>query len=115
MKVVDNILCDLKHGKTYGIDNLMGEHLQYSYPILCYILSKMFTVCIKCKHIREAFGTCYTVPVHKGNNRSIALVYDIRGISMNTVISKVFEKCLLKICGYFFIQFPKSVWIQNRT
>ena len=30
VEVVDNILCDLKPGKACGIDNLMGEHLQYS-------------------------------------------------------------------------------------
>ena len=50
VEVVDNIICDLKPGKACGIDNLMGDHLQYSHPILCSILSKMFKLCIKCRH-----------------------------------------------------------------
>jgi len=108
VEVVDNILWDLKHGKTYGIDNLMGEHVQYSYPTLCYMLSKMFRVCIQCKHIPEAFGTSYTVPVPKVNNRTIALLSDFRGISINTVISKVFENCLYKIYGNFLYSSPNQ-------
>jgi len=108
VELVDNIICDLKPGKACGIDNLMGEHLQYSHPILCSILSKMFKLCIKCRHIPEAFGTSYTVPIPKGNNRTIASVSDFRGISISPVISKVFENCLLKIYGNFLYSSPNQ-------
>jgi len=53
VEFVGNIISDLKPGKACGIDNLMGEHLQYSHPILCSISSKMFKMfklCTKCRH-----------------------------------------------------------------
>ena len=58
--------------------------------------------------IPEAFGTSYTVPIPKGNNRTIASVSDFRGISISPVISKVFENCLLKIYGNFLYSSPNQ-------
>ena len=48
-------------------------------------------------YITPDFGRCYTVPLPKGNqaNRKSLALEDFRGLSINPVLSKILEHCIL--------------------
>jgi len=96
VSLVDNVIADMKRGKASGLDGLSAEHLQYSHPAICLILSKLFNFIIEVGYVPDDFGLAYTVPLPKISNfnRSVT-VDDFRGISISQVISKVFETFFL--------------------
>jgi hypothetical protein len=97
VELVDRIVHDMKHGKAAGIDGLTVEHLLHSHPVIFNLLSTIFNMFIKHGFVPDDFGRSYTVPLPKGNSVNKAMsVDDFRGISISPVISKVFERCILK-------------------
>lgn len=89
----------MKRGKAAGLDGLTSEHLQYSHPLLPVVLAKLFNLMIQSGHVPPQFGESFTVPIIKSNynvyNKSVT-VDDFRGISISSVVSKVFEHCILE-------------------
>ena len=93
---ISEIVDSLNKGKAAGIDTLTAEHLQYSHPIVLSILSKLFNLMIAYHHVPNEFGVGITIPIPKSDNKHhSASLCDFRGITISTVISKVFESCLL--------------------
>ena len=77
--------------------------MKFSHPILVVVLCKLFNLFVSHSHIPGSFGLSYTVPIPKcdGYKRSLT-VDDFRGISISSVISKLFELCILdRYCDYF--------------
>jgi len=104
-ELLENILSSMKRGKAvdfYGSKN----HLQYSHPILCCVLAKLFNWFLHVGYVPSQFGISYTVPLLKcntGYNKKLS-VSDFRGISIKGTayqrgisikLSKVFEHCIL--------------------
>ena len=106
VELIEDLLYKMKRGKAAGLDGLTVEHVIHSHPIVLVVLSKLFNLCVSVGYVPKSFGLSYTVPIVKGsvNTSSRNLnVGDFRGISISPVISKLFEHCLLRRFGEFFV------------
>lgn len=99
-KVIDN-LC---RGKAAGLDGITAEHLQHCHPIISSVLLRLFNLMLLCHHVPGGFCHSYMVPLPKVKNcRSKSMTFnDFRGIAISSIVSKVFEHCILdKFESYF--------------
>jgi len=96
-ELVSKVMFNLHCGKAPDAAGLTAEHLRYSHPSLPVILCKLFRLIILCKYVPSGFCNSYIVPVPKIKDyRSKKLTCeDFRGIAISSVISKVFEHCIL--------------------
>ena len=103
-ELVSKVISDLKRGKAADIDGLTAEHILHSHPILSVILSKLFQLILKCRHVPTGFRYSYTVPIPKPKDcRTKAMKCDdFRGISISPILSKIFEYCILDRFHSFF-------------
>lgn len=104
-ELVSSIVNDLKVGKALDIDGLSAEHLQFCHPVLSVILTKLFNLLISCSYVPDGFRHSYIVPIPKMKdcyNKSLTCD-DFRGIAISSIISKVFEHCIIKRYESFFI------------
>ena len=91
-----NLISNLKVGKAAGLDNLTAEHLRNAHPIIAQLLAKLFNLMIIFEYVPDAFGRGILIPIPKNNSgKGDVKTEDYRGISLNPVISKLFEHCLL--------------------
>ena len=76
--------------------------MKYCHPIIVQLLSKLFDIMLIYEYVPNGFGISMMVPVPKNStSKSQASTDDYRGISINPIISKVFEMCLLKLFGKY--------------
>ena len=95
----------MERGKAAGSDSLTIEHLQYSHPALYLLLAKLCNLFMKCGCVPNDFGLSYTVPILKDSKNSVSkslTMDDFRGLTI-TVISKVFESCILDRYQQYFV------------
>ena len=101
--VIDTIIKNLKRGKAAGPDNLSCEHLQYSHPIVCCTITLLYNLMLKINYVPNAFGEGIIVPIPKGDKRmKKTKLADYRGITLNCILSKIFEKAMLYYIGNYF-------------
>jgi len=82
----------LEIGIPPGFDQKTAEHRQYAHPIVLSCLNVLFQLILKYDLVPDDFAKRITVPIPKDRNRSLNLAYDdFRGITINPVVSKVFE------------------------
>ena len=95
--LVSRLIDKLGRGKALDLDGLSAEHFIHSFPSLPCILAKLFNLMLFCRYVPSDFGRSYTVPIPKVKNvQSKALTCnDFRGIAISSVISKLFEHCIL--------------------
>lgn len=103
--LVSECIFSFKNGKACGLDNISAEHLKFSHPSICLILSKLFSIMLHIGFVPASFHQSYTVPLLKNNdNRSRAVTCDdFRGIAISSVLSKTFEKCLLAVFSDYLV------------
>jgi len=103
-ELVGCLIGEMKNGRAAGLDGLQCEHLKHSHPIAISILSKLFRLFLSLGHVPNSFGASYTVPIPKCDSRTQSLTFDdFRGISISPIISKLFEKVILKQFTSLFI------------
>ena len=103
VELISKVILDLKRGKAAGLDNLSAEHLLNCHPILSCILSKLFNLMLRCAYMPTDFGLSYTVPLPKLSCQTKSMTCsDFRGIAISSILSKVFEYCILDRYGHFF-------------
>jgi Reverse transcriptase (RNA-dependent DNA polymerase) len=105
-ELVEAIISSTKKGKAAGLDGITAEHLQHCHPSLPTVLAKLFNLVMETGIVPEQFGLSYTIPLLKGNTRSMSkqlTVNDFRGISISPAISKIFENCILQRYKSFLI------------
>jgi hypothetical protein len=93
-----------RHNKINKEVILSAEHLLKCHPIIVSILVRLFNLIIYFSYVPVGFRLSYTIPLLKVKDYlSKALdCSDFRGIAISSVISKVFEYCLLaKFLSYF--------------
>jgi len=93
VELIAGVISQLKRGKAAGLDNIMAEHLQYSYPILPCLLTKLFNLMFEFSYVPSSFGYNYIVPIPKPkdyHNKSLTSD-DFRGIAISSLLSKVYE------------------------
>ena len=87
----------MKRGKAQDIDGLTIEHIEFSHPALKLLLAKFFNYCIHSGAVPTRFGLGLTVPIPKnGTYRNNMKYEEFRGISINSVLSKIFENVILE-------------------
>jgi hypothetical protein len=101
-ELIDRSLAKLKLGKSAGFDKLTVEHIKFGHPIIIYLLARLFNLMLLIEYVPDGFGQGIMIPVPKGVPGAGADNTDnYRGISINPVISKIFEHCLLVIFNGF--------------
>ena len=105
VELIDTSVRSLKRGKAADLDELSAEHVIHSHPALYSILFRLFNAMVKFNFVPSGFGSSYTVPILKNSfahfNKTVT-TDDFRGISISSIISKIFEKCILDRYQRFF-------------
>ena len=98
-----SLVSEMGNGKAAGLDGLSAEHLKNCHPVFFTVACKLFNQCLLLGWIPPAFGLSYTVPIPKGDKRcQTGSVSNFRGISVNSVLSKLFEMAILnRYIDYF--------------
>jgi len=63
--LVECVINDVKRGKSPRLDGLSAEHLQYSHPAVCMLLSNLFNLIMEIGCVPDDFGLTHTVPLPK--------------------------------------------------
>ena len=101
--LLSKLAMEMGTGKAAGMDGLTAEHLKNSHPIIFTILCKLFNQCLFTGWVPPAFSVSYTVPVPKGDAGSQSLsALNFRGISINCILSKLFEMAILSRFSPYF-------------
>ena len=102
VELVANCISKLKCGKAAGVDRLTAEHLINAHPIVVQLLTKLMNLMILFEYVPDSFGLGVMVPIPKAHEGSSNVCTDeFRGISLNVIISKLFEHCLLSTFSGF--------------
>ena len=111
VELIDTIISNLKKDRAAGIDHLTAELFQFSHPAFTAVLTKLFNIMLVNGIVPDSFGTSYTVPIPKCDVFGKApSINDFRSISICSVISKLFENCIL---DRFITSLPpirSSIW-----
>jgi len=94
---------ELKRGKTAGLDGLMAEHLVFSHPIVCVLLSLLFRFIVVNRFVPDDFGAGLVIPLLKSENLDSAVSDNYRAITISPCVSKVFEMCLMDCFQYWLV------------
>ena len=82
----------MKVNKSAGPDNLMAEHVKYGGKL---IITWLTDAIVDAEQIPSCLKQGITVPVYKGGGKDPLNVNSYRGITINSVISKVLETLIL--------------------
>jgi Reverse transcriptase (RNA-dependent DNA polymerase) len=96
--LIENSIAILKRGKAVDLDYSSAEHFHFCHPLLPTVLSKLCNIMISAGHGPPSFCYSYTVPLVKSSHHVFSKslrVHDFRGISINSILSKIFEHCIL--------------------
>ena len=86
----------MKRRKAAGLDKLTVEHVVYGHPVSAVILAKLFNLIMFDGHVPYGFRLSYAVPLPKKDNACKRNIIDnYRAISISSVLSKMFEHCVL--------------------
>jgi len=88
------VFSKLKRGKAPGCDGLSPEHLVYSHTSLIIQLKLLFNTMLKHDYVPDKLGIRIIVPLIKDRHGDVRNSENCRVITINSVISKVFEICL---------------------
>ena len=94
VELVDPAIRNLKLGRAAGPDAICAEHLLYSHPLLCVLLSLLFCLIFKYNYVPASFGIGMIIPLLKADNCDFTVADIYRAISVSSYVSKVFELCL---------------------
>ena len=85
----------LKLGKSGGPDGIIAEHLRWGGETLLLWLLGVFNSIVEFEEIPPLFKSGLICPVYKGGGRDPTLTTNYRGITMNSVLSKLLEILIL--------------------
>ena len=96
ISAVEKAVSKLSGGTSPGADNITREHVKHAHPILLSLLTKLFNLMLLYQYVPSSFGCSIIIPILKpGKPSDRADSY--RGISLNSIFSKIFEHCLLSL------------------
>ena len=92
---IEDAIKKLKCGKSAGPDGILSEHLIYGGYKLRIWLTNIFNAIIT---VPECFTEAIIVLLYKGKGKTPLLTSSYRGISLTTIVSKLFERIMLNRC-----------------
>ena len=92
---IENQIKQLSKGKAPGPDFLTNEHLIYSGNTLVENLCLLFNAILREKYVPEIFKVGKIISIYKGKNKDKCSPTNYRGITLTSIISKLFEKVIL--------------------
>ena len=111
-----NLILSLKKGKSPGLDNLTADHLRNAHPLIAELLCKLFHLMIVIGYVPDAFGRGILVPIPKSTTGKFDVnTEDFRGISLNPIISKLFENCILRIFDKYLWSSPRQFGFKSKS
>ena len=85
----------LKTDKAGGIDRLQSEHLKYGGPLLTLWLKQIFCAFTQLEQVPPSLLTGMICPIYKGKGKDPLSCHSYRGITITSVLMKVFEYTIL--------------------
>ena len=85
----------LKLRKSSGPDDLTTEHLWYGGPSVILWLTEILNSIVELERVPSSLKLGITIPVYKGGGKDPLDVNSYRGITLNSVISKLLESLIL--------------------
>ena len=92
---IKSIVSKLKMGKASGPDNILPEHIIYGGDYLTLWLKKIFNEILHLEQIPSYLKESVIIPIYKGKGKDPLLTNNYRGISLSSIISKIFEQVIL--------------------
>ena len=84
----------MKLKKSTGPDNLSAEHLRYGGHCIVLWLTDILNSVVECEHMPPTLKSEITMPIYKGGDKDSLDTNSYRGITLNSVVSKVFESLI---------------------
>ena len=82
-------------GKFPGPDGIQAEHLRHGgYPLILF-LTRIFNAILVTGRVPASFACGYVIPLLKSTDKDPSIPSNYRGISLTSVVGKVFERLLL--------------------
>ena len=106
---IEHLLSHLKLNKSPGPDGIASLMLKLAAPVICTSLARVFNRSLELGVVPRAFKCAHISPIlkKKDGNRSDPTYY--RGISLNSILSKVLEKVVkLQLLEHFDSQITFS-------
>ena len=102
--VVSDVIGHLVKRKAAGPDGITGEHIIHSHPVLASILLRLFKWILRPGFVPSCFSVSYMDPIPKNKDKASGVLTceDFRGISISSVLSKLFEACAFALCEDLF-------------
>ena len=106
---IEAATAEMKRGKAAGLDELTVEHQVHSHPVFFAILAKLFNITTFAGYVPYGFRLSYTVPLPKVDAVSSTNAVDnYRAISISSILSKIFERCILNKFSKFLTSSPNQ-------
>ena len=96
VKEIELAVRKLKRDKSGGMDGLLPEHIKYGGPLLTLWLKQIFNNIAHFEQIPSCLLTGIIKLIYKGRGKDPLICHSYRGITMTSVIMKVFEYTLLE-------------------
>lgn len=95
---IEEAINSIKLGKACGPDDLSIEHFRYAHPVILIHLKLLFTMLFSHSIVPDEFGAGIIIPLLKDKSGNINSVDNYRGITLISVVSKIFENIILGLC-----------------
>ena len=85
----------LKTGKAPGPDGLTSEHVKFSGRSLINHIVTLFNAIIEYEYTPKVYNVGHILPVYKGHGKSKSDPSSYRGITLTSILGKLFERLIL--------------------
>ncbi len=93
---IDKAISDTQSNTASGADNICIEHLKLAHPSVILILKNIFNIFLSIGEVPTDFGVGIVIPIPKFKGSKVNVsADDFRGITLNSILSKIFERCIL--------------------
>ena len=94
--MVDKAINKISNSTASSHDSISIEHFKFAHPCIVVILAKLFSIFLDVGVVPTDFclGITTPIPKYKGIKKNVCSD-DFRGITVNPIVSKIFEHCLV--------------------
>lgn len=94
--MIEEAIKKISNNTASGLDNITIEHFKWSHPSVLFILKTIFNIFTLLKEVPLDFGGGLVTPIPKFKGHKIKVSPDdFRCITVNSIVSKIFEHCIL--------------------